>query len=60
MPRRRLSIDPVLTRNLRSLEVRNVRFPAGELSIDVDDRGPRLLAVPPGMVIELGRGGADA
>ena len=60
VPRRRLSIDPVLTRNLRSLEVRNVRFPAGELSIDVDDRGPRLLAVPPGMVIELGRGGADA
>jgi hypothetical protein len=40
---------------VRSLEVRNVRFPGGGLSLDVDRRGPRLLSVPAGCVVELGR-----
>ena len=47
-------IDKLLTdENLRSLDVRNVPFPGGVLSIDVDRRGPRLLSVPAGCVVEL-------
>ena len=53
MPRGRIVIDPVLPDNVRSLEVRNVRFPGGGLSLDVDRRGPRLLSVPAGCVVEL-------
>jgi glycogen debranching enzyme len=55
VPRGRIVIDPVLPHNVRSLEVRNVRFPGGGLSLDVDRRGPRLLSVPAGCVVELGR-----
>ncbi len=54
VPRGRIVIDPALPENLRSLDVRNVPFPGGALSIDVDRRGPRLLSVPAGCVVELG------
>jgi glycogen debranching enzyme len=54
VPRGRIVIDPVLPHNVRSLDVRNVRFPGGVLSIEVDRRGPRLLEVPAGTVVELG------
>ncbi|HSI30574.1 MAG TPA: glycogen debranching N-terminal domain-containing protein [Miltoncostaeaceae bacterium] len=53
VPRGRIAIDPALPENLRSLDVRNVPFPGGVLSIDVDRRGPRLLSVPAGCVVEL-------
>ncbi|HSJ73470.1 MAG TPA: hypothetical protein VK904_04065, partial [Miltoncostaeaceae bacterium] len=55
VPRGRIVIDPALPQNLRSLDVRNVRFPGGVLSVDVDRQGPRLLSVPAGCVVELGR-----
>jgi glycogen debranching enzyme len=55
VPRGRIVIDPVLPHNVRALEVRKVRFPGGVLSLEVDRRGPRLLEVPAGTVVELGR-----
>jgi glycogen debranching enzyme len=54
IPRGRISIDPALPPNVRSLEVHGIRFPTGTLSIDLDSRGPRLVSVPNGVVVQLG------
>ncbi len=53
IPRGRIAIDPALPPNVRSLEVHGIRFPTGTLSIDLDHRGPRLVSVPGGVVVEL-------
>lgn len=54
IPQGRIAIDPALPPNLHALEVRDIRFPGGALSVDVDPRGPRLLSVPSGLVVEIG------
>ncbi|WP_217920726.1 amylo-alpha-1,6-glucosidase [Miltoncostaea oceani] len=53
IPDGRITIDPVLPANLRSLEVHGMTFPGGVLSVDVTHRGPRLASVPAGIAVEL-------
>ena len=53
VPDGRVALAPRCRAVLDVLEVRGIRFPGGRLSIDVDRRGPRLLSVPAGCVVEL-------
>lgn len=53
IPAGRIVIDPVLPPGVRLLEAHDIRFPGGALSVDVDHRGPRLVSVPAGVVVEL-------
>ncbi len=53
IPGGRIVIDPVLPPGVRLLEAHDIRFPGGALSVDVDHRGPRLVSVPAGVVVEL-------
>lgn len=48
-----LSLAPVLPDNVTRLQVTGVRFPQGDLSVEIDHDGARLLAQPPGLRIEF-------
>lgn len=48
-----ISIAPSLPPAVRRLEVRGIRFPAGVLSVAIDDDGIRIIEAPPGMVVEV-------
>jgi glycogen debranching enzyme len=54
VPAGMVSLNPVLPRSLRRLEVHGVPLPGGELSLVHDASGTRLIEVPAGLRVQLG------
>ena len=48
-----VSLSPRLPAQVEHLCVTGLRFPGGSLSVEIDDRGTRLIEVPAGCKIEI-------
>jgi glycogen debranching enzyme len=53
VPEGTIALNPVLPPSIRRLEVRDIPFPSGRLSVALEPGGVRLIAVPPGLAVEL-------
>ena len=53
VPNGRIALRPALPRDLDVLELRDVGFPGGRLSVRLDRAGTEVLEAPPGVHVEI-------
>ena len=53
VPKGSLSLNPVLPRGLQRMQVRDIPFPSGRLSVEIGEDGARVIEAPPDLAVEL-------